>query len=161
MLQQLVEFMDLIENTHYSVHLSILSGNTIGKHLRHIIEFYQHLFHSYVSDQVIVNYDARRRDHQTEIDKDYAKNQIEKLIESLEKTTSNKEMLLSFSLNERGDVQHISTTFYRELAYNLEHTIHHLAIIKMAVMNHFPDIQLDKDFGVAYSTVQYQNMQQQ
>jgi hypothetical protein len=106
---------------------------------------------------VIVDYDARQRDYQTETNRLYAKKQVEKLIFQLEKTSTNKEMLLYFSLNEQGDKQHIATTFYRELAYNLEHTIHHLAIIKMAVMNHFPTLQLDNNFGVAYSTIQYQN----
>ena len=154
---QIIDFVNLLEDNQFSGHLSILSGNTIGKHLRHIIEFYQHLLHSYFSEQVLVDYDARKRDHQTERNRMYAKKQIEKLIILLEKADNNREMLLYFSLNERGDKQHIATTFYRELAYNLEHTIHHLAIIKMAIMTHFPEVQIDKNFGVAYSTIQYQN----
>ncbi len=159
MLHQLIDFVDVMQEMEFSAHLSILSGNTVGKHLRHIIEFYQHLLNSYANDQVVVDYDARRRDHQTETDKNYAKKQMEILISQLDRAGANKEMLLCFSLNEQGDVQHIPTTFYRELAYNLEHAVHHLAIIKMAVMSHFPHIQLDKNFGVAYATLQYQNEQ--
>lgn len=154
---QIIDFVRLLQDSQFSAHLSILSGNTVGKHLRHIIEFYQHLLGSCLNDQVVVDYDARRRDHQTETDKQYAIAQIEKLVAQLDKANTNKEMLLYFSLSENGDKQHIATTFYRELAYNLEHTIHHLAIIKMAVANHFPEVALDQNFGVAYSTIQYQN----
>ncbi len=154
-LYQLSGFIGLIEDYQFSAHLSILSGNTIGKHLRHIIEFYQHLLQSYFSNQIVVNYDARPRNHLIETDKNYAKRQIEQLVTLLEQANQNKEMLLCFSLNEKGDTQHVPTTFYRELAYNLEHAIHHLAIVKMAMMHHFPDIHLDTNFGVAYATIQY------
>ncbi len=154
MLHQLIDFIELIEDWQFSANLSILSGNTVGKHLRHIIEFYQHLLNGYTNNQAIVDYDARKRNFQTETDKDYAKIQLQMLITQVEKIKENREMLLCFSLSEKGDRQHIPTTFYRELAYNLEHSIHHLAILKMAIMTHFPDIQLDKKFGVAYSTMQ-------
>lgn len=157
MLYQLSAFTDLIEGYQFSAHLSILSGNTIGKHLRHIIEFYQHLLQSYLSNQIVVNYDARPRNHLIETDKNYAKQQIEQLVVLLEQTNQDKGMMLCFSLNEKGDTQHIPTTFYRELAYNLEHAIHHLAIVKMAVIQHFPEIQLDTNFGIAYATIQYHN----
>ncbi|TAG65626.1 MAG: DinB family protein, partial [Runella slithyformis] len=49
------------------------------------------------------------------------------------------------------------TTLSRELVYIAEHAIHHLAILKIALRAHFPDIALPVHFGVAYSTVQYQN----
>lgn len=159
MLVQLIDFIDLTEAVQFSSNLSILSGNTIGKHLRHIIEFYQHLLVSYAGDQIIVDYDARQRNHQTETDRDYAKLQLQILINHLEKASTNKEMLLCFCLTDQGDRQHIPTTFYRELAYNLEHAVHHLAILKMAVMTHFPEMRLSEGFGVAYATMQYQNIQ--
>ncbi|TAH20807.1 MAG: hypothetical protein EAZ08_05355 [Cytophagales bacterium] len=159
MLRQLIYFIDQIELEQFSAHLSILSGNTIGKHLRHIIEFYQHLLMSYTDEQIVVDYDARQRNHQTETDKEYAKSQLEILINHLEKANTNREMLLCFCLTEQGERQHISTTFYRELAYNLEHTVHHLAILKMAVITHFPEIPLSYSFGVAYATMQNQNTQ--
>lgn len=159
MLRQLIYFIDQLSPQQFSAHLSILSGNTVGKHLRHLIEFYQHLLMSYAEAQVLIDYDARERNHQTETDKEYAKLQVQILIGHLEKVHTNREMLLCFCLTGQGDKQHIPTTFYRELAYNLEHTIHHLAILKMAVITHFPEIALADDFGVAHSTMQYQYAQ--
>jgi hypothetical protein len=43
----------------------------------------------------------------------------------------------------------------RELAYNIEHTIHHMAIIKQSIIEHFTYIDLPEYFGVASSTVRY------
>ena len=43
-----------------------------------------------------------------------------------------------------------------ELIYNLEHSIHHQALIKVAVLKNSA-IQLSENFGVAKSTIEYRN----
>ena len=48
----------------------------------------------------------------------------------------------------------IETNYYREVAYNLEHTIHHMALIRVGITE-ISTIQLPDDFGVASSTVKY------
>jgi len=45
--------------------------------------------------------------------------------------------------------------YFREVVYNTEHTIHHLALIKVAIIDMKLDI-VDNDFGMAYSTIKYQ-----
>jgi len=51
----------------------------------------------------------------------------------------------------------IPSSFARELLYNIEHAIHHMALVQVAVQNAFPTIELPQHFGVAYSTVQHQS----
>jgi hypothetical protein len=48
----------------------------------------------------------------------------------------------------------IQSNYYREVLYNLEHCIHHQALIKVALLN-IQDIQIAEGFGVAPSTLQY------
>jgi hypothetical protein len=43
----------------------------------------------------------------------------------------------------------------RELMYNIEHTIHHLAIIKIGLNAVAPQIALSEHFGVAPSTIRH------
>ncbi len=48
------------------------------------------------------------------------------------------------------------SSFHREVAYNIEHAIHHMALLKVAVNQTLHYIQLPENFGVASSTVRYQ-----
>jgi hypothetical protein len=46
------------------------------------------------------------------------------------------------------------TNYYREMAYNLEHTIHHMALIRTGI-NDVSRISVPENFGVAISTMKY------
>jgi len=50
----------------------------------------------------------------------------------------------------------MNSSYFRELQYNIEHAIHHMAIIKIAIGACFTEVELPANFGVAYSTVRYQ-----
>ena len=52
--------------------------------------------------------------------------------------------------------EEITTTYFREVLYNTEHVIHHLALIKVALIDMDLDLA-DKNFGMAYSTIKYKN----
>ena len=47
-----------------------------------------------------------------------------------------------------------TTNYYREIAYNLEHTIHHMALIRVG-LRELGDIAVDDSYGVASSTLKY------
>ena len=53
----------------------------------------------------------------------------------------------------------VSSSFFRELTYLIEHTIHHLAIIKIGLNEVYPAIEIPKNFGVAHSTIRYQALE--
>ena len=48
----------------------------------------------------------------------------------------------------------IKTNYYRELAYNLEHTIHHMALIRVGIAE-VSSLSVPENFGVAYSTLKF------
>ena len=48
----------------------------------------------------------------------------------------------------------IPSNYYREIAYNLEHTIHHMALIRVGI-NEVSSVVLPTEFGVAYSTIKF------
>lgn len=125
-----------------------LSNATIGEHTRHIIEMFQCLENQY--EKGIVNYDDRKRDYQIQTDTVFAKETIWSVISSLEKP--NKNLILQQIVD--GEELNIESNYHRELLYNLEHCIHHQALIKVAVLQS-EHLQIDANFGVARSTIEY------
>ena len=125
-----------------------LSNATIGEHTRHIIEMFQCLEKQY--DKGVVNYDDRKRDYQIQTDANFAKETIISVINSLEKP--NKNIILQQIVD--GEELNIESNYHRELLYNLEHCIHHQALIKVAVLQN-DSIVIDANFGVARSTIEY------
>ncbi|HLO46418.1 MAG TPA: hypothetical protein VK175_18895 [Leadbetterella sp.] len=133
--------------------LEILSGSSIGQHVRHIIEFYICLF----SDKEYVNYDERERNLLIENSPVYTQEVLEILKSQLLNLDFNKKVI--FKQNINNEEVFLNTSYQRELIYLGEHTIHHFALIKIGITTLCPDIKLDKNFGVADSTVKYRENQ--
>lgn len=150
---QLTATLDNLQQQEYVQPSTSLSNNTIGQHVRHIIELFQCLELGYVSG--IVNYENRKRDITIETDKELAKSILLSLHSELEK--ENKDLVLeaNYEENENSPLR-IATNYYREIAYNLEHTIHHMALIRVG-LNELSSLSLPENFGVASSTVKFRN----
>lgn len=103
-------------------------------------------------DKGEVCYDKRRRDKRIEQDLNFAIKQIEVIEQTLVKP--NKDLQLLYELSGVGT--EMTSNYFREVMYNLEHTIHHEALIKVAVTE-FTNIMLPDSFGVAPSTIQYRS----
>jgi hypothetical protein len=155
-IQVLTQLQDLIKNlqpAQYAERLTVFNGSSIGGHTRHIIEFYECLLNSLESG--IVNYDARLRDLQVEQNRDYALEIIRKNIKKLEKSINPNTPI--FLIQKFGNVpeMRISSTFCREEAYLIEHSIHHFALIRIGVQENFTEVPICANFGVAYSTLDF------
>lgn len=144
-----------IKDEDYRAPLNTIKGSSIGKHIRHVVEFYECLL--FGNSNNTVNYDARNRDILLEENIKYTENFITEIIDKLEKIETNSRILLVS--NYQNQAFSIESSFYRELTYNIEHTVHHLAIVSIAIPIHFGYIHLTPDFGYANSTIQYFNSQ--
>jgi hypothetical protein len=151
---QLQILLDQLEVDEYALPLPILSNNSIGKHVRHLVEFYICLLNGLPTG--FVDYDARKRDLMLETNLIYVRETIDKLASQIVNIEEDVDMKLRICPNAKGEFIDVKTTYFRELGYNIEHVIHHMALIKIAVKLDFADIQLPENFGVAYSTVKYQ-----
>jgi len=142
-LQQISDLLTQLSQEEYALKDELLSGSSIGMHTRHIIEFAQCLLSGV--EESVVCYDNRKRDLSLE----------------------NSPLFAIQPIKLKGcygtDAHHnydINTTIQREIAYNVEHAIHHMAILKIAVKQLFPSISIPDDFGIAHSTVQYEKIHQ-
>ena len=148
---QLSDSIGQLTNEQYTTKIPLLSNATIGQHVRHIVELFFCLEKGYETG--LVNYEKRERDINIEINKGFANSLLEKIFKDLSK--ENRELLLETGYDEHSDQTiRISSNYYREIVYNLEHTVHHMALIRIGI-NSIADISLPGSFGVAGSTVKH------
>mgnify|MGYP003418077050 FL=1 len=147
-LSENIELLRQLTNEEFMQKNPELSNATIGEHMRHIIELFGCLLENY--DYGLINYDDRKRDVLLQTDKNEAIAIIEKYLLELDKP--NKP--LSLTHNCFSPIELLQTNYFRELIYNLEHSIHHQALIKVALHN-LPHIKIPSSFGVAPSTLEY------
>lgn len=151
LLSQLEDMIEKITPADYSKPSDRLNGSSIGQHVRHTLEFFICLEQGYRSGRI--NYDQRSRDHRIEKDKQFATDTIDQIKTFLRQHTGDQALCLEFSYEE--EKTDVMTTYYREVAYNAEHTIHHMAIMKIAIAEVAEYINLPLYFGVAPSTERY------
>ncbi|HJH30716.1 MAG TPA: hypothetical protein C5S50_00640 [Methanosarcinaceae archaeon] len=146
-----------LSNKQYTHQAKLLSEATIGQHVRHILEFYQSVFSGL--DTKIINYDNRERNLMIGTDKGFAIETIDFICTRLAFDISDELLVLegNFSDNEANEIQ-IKTTLFRELAYCLEHSIHHQALIKVGLIELNKLSLIDDTFGLAPATIRYRNL---
>ncbi|MFV8374577.1 DinB family protein [Flavobacterium sp. LB1P71] len=149
-LNELIDLLHQLSKKDYSNPCVELSNASIGEHTRHIIEMFQCLENQY--DLGIVNYDKRERNVLIQTDMNYAIDHILEIKNNLEKENKNIDLKQVID----GEEIRIQSNYYRELLYNLEHCIHHQALIKVAILK-CENITVDENFGVARSTIEYRN----
>ncbi|MEO7312082.1 MAG: hypothetical protein ABIX01_16890 [Chitinophagaceae bacterium] len=148
---QLCSLLTRLSVGQYCKQSIVLSNATIGQHVRHTIELFQSLLRAYETG--ILNYDDRLRDKAMETDRDFAIHLLQTIAASIKKPNKNLALHGFYDMALEEGLA-IDTNFYRELVYNLEHAIHHMALIRVGVQE-VSSIKLNADFGVAPSTLQY------
>ncbi|AYQ31823.1 DinB family protein [Runella sp. SP2] len=153
-LKQLHGLLSQLTTDEYTQKLPVLNGSSIGQHVRHTVEFFQCLFEGFSTG--IINYDARKRNLLIETNLGYTLQLIGE-ISHLINNTSEGHLPIQLKVNfDDENFEIIETNFMRELVYMVEHSIHHFALIRVGIQVNFKHIQIDSDFGVAYSTIRHQ-----
>lgn len=150
---QLIIHLKRIPSESYSENLSIFDGSTIGEHIRHIYNFPECLLLAIQTG--IVNYDKRTRNKEIENNRDYAIKALQEQLRLILELTLSEDLLLN--LESISNENKIKTNLNRELHYIIEHTTHHMAILRLGIKFHFPKIKIDESFGFAKSTLEYEN----
>lgn len=147
----LLSTLDLLNQLNYddyTTKIPLLGDSSIGEHTRHIIELFQQLMEGYVVAEV--DYDKRKRNLKIQQNIDCAIESLANIIASLEKP--NKDITLCGTVMGEGFPIH--SNYHRELLYNIEHCVHHQAIIKIGLLFLERDFACE-GFGVAESTKIY------
>lgn len=147
-LGELSDFLAQLKSEDFADFSPVLKTSSIGQHVRHILELYDCLLSQYESG--VVCYDDRKRDKRLETDVNFALAKVKGIQSNLK--LQDKEIILKMAVGK--DFETIRSSFNRELCYNLEHCIHHQALIKIAC-NQLNYLSLPSSFGVGKSTIDY------
>lgn len=154
LLDELLLVLKKMNQEEYCKKRSLFNGTSIGQHIRHIYEFTECLLNH--KEPEILSYDDRKRDLELEISLHTALEKITVLKENLSFQTSDYPVLVKHFLGNMGDAI-VSSSFKRELLFVFDHTIHHIAIIRIGIESELPHIKLPEWFGFTPSTIRYHN----
>jgi uncharacterized damage-inducible protein DinB len=159
-LRQGIDLLGQIDDDMYLKAVAPYAASGVGKHIRHNLDHYEMFLAGLPAGDI--DYDGRQRDPQIETDRRYAIQKMLSIISRLEKLEAkNLNRSVSVKMNEGRETQEASSrsqsTVWRELQFLVSHTVHHYALIAMILKLHGFDCS--KDFGVAPSTLKYQQSQ--
>lgn len=153
-LDQLEDMVRQISPEDFSKPSPALSTSTVGQHLRHTIEFFLCLEGGF--REGVINYDKRAHDKLIESDKFIAINAIRRIREFVGATSEDSQLRLDVGYDRHNDdCMTIQTNYFRELTYNIEHAVHHMALIKIGIREVAGYVTLPPDFGIAVSTLRH------
>lgn len=150
-LNQLRDSLQQLTDEEYRRPLDILSQASVGEHVRHTIEMFQCLESGYESGRV--NYENRPRDIRIETDSSFAAGLLAQIGQQIDRP--DKVLQMENCFGEHGsEAVTVPTNYLREVAYNLEHAIHHMALIKVGLQQ-IGSVTIPEAYGVAASTLKY------
>ncbi|MBS1489886.1 MAG: DinB family protein [Bacteroidetes bacterium] len=154
LLDQLTHSVKPLTTEEFACPLKVLSGASIGQHVRHTLEFFMCLEKGFEAG--IINYDKRTHDKNIEGRPERALQAIQLIKTFIGSIQTDKPLTLQIAYDEEGSESiEVQTNSYREIIYNIEHTVHHMAIMKIGFREVAPHVILPVDFGVAASTLRY------
>lgn len=156
MLDQLAAVVSQLDNDEFTRPSTALHQATIGQHVRHTLEFFMCLEEALTTG--VVNYDRRKHSMELEGRRSHALDLLAEIREFVGQTRSNQPLDLEVGYDRNSDTyEHVPSNYERELAYNIEHTVHHMAFIRIAVREVAPHVSISPEFGVAISTLRFKD----
>ncbi len=155
-LAQLKSLLSNLDSREYTAKNDVLSGSSIGEHIRHILEFYVLLISG--AKEGVICYDKRERNVSLETDLAVSISLLNTLIDEVSCIDDTAFIVVKADYSRVGQAEkEIASSVSRELAYCIEHSIHHQALIKAVLIMRGLIHLIQEDFGLAYSTIRYRN----
>lgn len=159
-LRQALTLVESISHEAFTTSPKDFAPHKVGSHLRHILEFYECFLDDVESSHI--DYDARKRDESVERSRIAAAGRIRSIIQRLQSTAAlrgDSTLFVRMEDVEAGKFQDpfLYSSVSRELQTLSSHTIHHFALIAVALRLHGAEV--DPDFGVAPSTLRFRASQ--
>jgi len=146
------DILDGLNQEQFNKCSSVILDETIGKHFRHIIEFYLSLCNS--TEMKVINYDDRERNELLETDIHFAKAKLKQIKISLSEFKKDENLTVKVNLSlEDSHWQKTGSSIKRELSYLHDHTVHHLFMIRIVLEHERINLPNMKNLGMNSSTL--------
>lgn len=156
LIDDMLQILSKIEERDYNLALEVYNQSTLGKHFRHIYDFFNCLIIQAANPEI--DYCFRSRDPKIEEDIHFAKEAFTQLKYKLTDLDESRQIRVhaDFEIGD-GERPVVSTTLGREIMYAYDHAVHHLAIVKIGLKVLYPDQKINESLGVAASTIRHQH----
>jgi len=153
-IQSIIHLLEHISDKEYTTSIVHLNQSTIGKHVRHITEFFSCFLNGINANKI--NYDLREREEKLETNKTYTIETLQRISDEISTHFNQSDILFeyNFSSDSTQSSSLLSSTL-RELIFCLDHSIHHQALIKVALIELKKEYLVKENFGMAYSTIRH------
>ena len=154
LLSDLRDVIGLLLVQHYRAQPAARVSGSVGAHVRHTLDHVAALLSAIDGDEL--RYDHRKRGTTVEIDPLTGVNEIERLLFRLDRLGHVEHAFLdagvwlSTLLDPRQPAVSVRTTLAREVAFVIQHTVHHCALI--AVLLDWQGVRVPHGFGEAPAT---------
>lgn len=154
--EQMIDVLNRIDPVVYRQSLDLYDGASLGKHFRHIYDFYSCLIRGVGDGKV--DYSSRKRESAIERQPKIAAQAFAKAATQLAEVSTDLHLkvLADFSADNNYNRQAYDSCFGREITFLHDHAVHHLAIVRMGLKQLNPEFSLSKQLGVAPSTIKYE-----
>lgn len=152
-LQQLEALLAVLSPAQYRHAFDAEGKQTLGRHLRHILDHYQALLEGGGTGRI--DYESRERDPGLEREPARALQRLSEVRDGLARLTehSSTPLQLTYRAEEGGVSLSLTTSLARELAFLTSHTVHHMALLGLLAQQ--LGVTLPGDFGVHPSTLRH------
>lgn len=140
--------------------IPLAPGGSVGKHLRHCLDFHECFLRGLPGG--LVDYTHRDRDARVETERYVARQRLKETIGRLAtlRTGTHRTILVrDETAPDAGEAGWSGSTVQRELQFLLSHTVHHFALVAMVLRAQ--GIDVGPRFGIAPSTLRHRLEQEQ
>lgn len=153
MLKRIIEE---INNEQYEYVDEMPFQSSVGCHVRHVLDHYDMFFAGQATG--LINYDARLRDKQIEVNRQHAISIIQDIIakfDDMDIVDRPVDVVMDIQRESGTEPQLQASSVGRELAFLHSHTAHHFAMLALIFRAQGLEIDMD-DFGFAPATIRHQ-----
>jgi uncharacterized damage-inducible protein DinB len=154
LLSQGVDLLVAVEDETFARRSPLAPDGSIGKHLRHCLDFYDCFLRGLPAGRV--DYTHRERDEEVETVRSVALQRLKETVrrlQALETGTHRTILVREEAAPGGGEGGWSGSTVQRELQFLLSHTVHHYALVGILLRSF--GLALDEDFGLAPSTLRH------